>query len=103
MDEPVEDGIGDGAIAEIGMPLIDGQLAGDERGAAIVTVIEYFEQIAHVLIGKRGESEVVDYDEICLGPAWAGIRCTRGRNPSDETSLLTVDRGHSLHGRLWTA
>lgn len=29
--EPIEDGVGDGTIAEVGVPLIDGQLAGDQR------------------------------------------------------------------------
>ena len=30
MHEPIEDGVGDGAIVEVGVPLIQRQLAGNE-------------------------------------------------------------------------
>jgi hypothetical protein len=58
--EPVEDGVGDGAIAEIGMPPIERQLAGDEDRGAIVSIVEDLQQVAHRLIGERRETEVVD-------------------------------------------
>ena len=33
VDQAVEDGVGEGGITEIGVPAIDGELAGDEGGA----------------------------------------------------------------------
>mgnify|MGYP006883685366 CR=1 FL=1 len=50
VDEPIEDGIGDGAITEVGMPLIDRQLTGDQRRAAIVAIIEDLQQIDEYLL-----------------------------------------------------
>ncbi len=38
--EAIEDGIGDSTVTEIGVPLIERQLAGDERGCAVVTVVQ---------------------------------------------------------------
>lgn len=59
MYEPIQDGIGDGAIAERGVPLIDRQLAGHECGAAVVSIIEDLQRIARGLIGERGEAKVI--------------------------------------------
>lgn len=39
MHQSVEDGIGERRLVEIGMPLIDGQLAGDERRFFIIAII----------------------------------------------------------------
>jgi len=65
--EPVEDGIGDGAILEIGVPLIDRQLAGDERGAPIVAVVEDFQEVAHDVSGEGREAEVVKHEKVRFG------------------------------------
>lgn len=43
MDEPVEDGIGERRLVDVGMPLIDGKLAGDERGFLVVSILEDFQ------------------------------------------------------------
>jgi hypothetical protein len=51
--EPVEDGVSYGAIPEIALPLIQRQLAGDERCGAVVAIFEHFQQIAHGGIGQR--------------------------------------------------
>ncbi len=81
MHESIEDGIGNGAIAEVGVPLIDGQLAGDESGTAVVAVIEDFEQVAYGFICQWGDAEVVDRDQVCFGE-------------------LAIERGALLHGAV---
>ena len=58
--EPIEDGVGDGAIPEIGMPLVHGELTGHDGGASVVAIIEDLEQIAHRFIAERREAEVID-------------------------------------------
>lgn len=63
----VEDRIGDGAIAQVGVPLIERQLAGDQGGSPVVPIIEDLEQIAHRLIGERGDAEVIEDQQIGLG------------------------------------
>jgi hypothetical protein len=49
MHDAVADGVGDGWIAEGGVPLVGGELAGDDRGGAVVAVLEDLEQIASAL------------------------------------------------------
>ena len=57
--ESVEDGLGDRAVAEGGVPLVERELTGDEGGASVVAVIQDFEKIAHDGIGEWCEAEVV--------------------------------------------
>lgn len=75
--EPIDDG--DGAGAEVSVPLINGKLAGDQGRSPIVTVAEDFEQIAHGFVRQGCEAEVIDDDEIGLGE-------------------LSIQRGALLHG-----
>ena len=46
MDEPVENGIGNGRIPDCFVSMLDRELAGDDRGAAAVSVFKDFQQIA---------------------------------------------------------
>lgn len=65
--EAIEDGIGDGSVPEVTVPLVDRELAGDERRLSVIAIVEDFEQVADVLVGERGEAEVVDDEELRLG------------------------------------
>ena len=65
--EPVEDRIGERGLVDVRVPLLDGELAGDERGLLVVTILEDFEQIALGLIGERRKPEVVDVQQIHFG------------------------------------
>src|SRR5262249_56016095 len=49
------------------MPLLEGQLAGDQRRAAVIAVVEDLEQVAADGIRERRKAEVIDDDEIGLG------------------------------------
>ena len=40
VDEPIEDGVGERRLVDVGMPLIDGELAGDERGFLVVAILQ---------------------------------------------------------------
>ena len=67
MDEPIEDCVGDGAITEIRMPLIERELTRDEGRFAVVAVIEDFQKVSHGLIAERREPEVIEHDQIDFG------------------------------------
>ena len=67
MDEAIEDGIGHGRLAEVVVPLLDRELSGDERGFAVVPVVEDFEQIAAQLVVHRHQAPVVENDEVGFG------------------------------------
>ena len=56
MDEPIKDGIGQRGIAEVGMPVVHGELAGHQGGAPGVAVVEEFQEVAPLVGGERGQA-----------------------------------------------
>ena len=50
VDEAVEDGVGDGGIADDFVPVVDGHLAGDDGRAALVAVLDDLEEIAALVV-----------------------------------------------------
>ncbi len=47
--EPIEDGVGDGRIGDRLVPVIDRQLAGHDRRAAIVPILDNLKDVATLL------------------------------------------------------
>jgi hypothetical protein len=45
MDDAVEDGVDEGGIVEVGVPVLDRQLAGDQGGFTGGAIVEQFEQV----------------------------------------------------------
>jgi hypothetical protein len=43
VDESIEDRVRDRAVAEIGVPLVDRELTGNERRAPVISIIEDLE------------------------------------------------------------
>src|SRR3954453_22673158 len=65
VDEAVEDGIGQGWVAgDQVVPAVDGELAGDQRGAAAVAVLDQFQQVAPLLWPERLEPPVVEDEQL---------------------------------------
>ena len=62
--ESIEDGVGERRFIDVGVPLIDGKLTGDERGFLVVTILEDFQQVSLGLIAERRQSEVIDVEQI---------------------------------------
>ena len=67
VDEPVEDGICEGGIADYGMPALHGQLRGHDRGAQSMAVLDDFEQVASVLGAEFRNPPIVDDQDGGLG------------------------------------
>jgi hypothetical protein len=57
--QPVEDGVGERGLIDIVMPFLGRQLAGDDGGFSIVTVIEDLEDVAPGLVGHGHEPPVI--------------------------------------------
>ena len=51
VNQAVEDGIGDGGIPDVFMPVFYGKLAGNESGAGAVAIFDDFQQISSFQIG----------------------------------------------------
>ena len=65
--EPVEDRVPEGGIADHVVPVLDGQLAGDERRPAAGAIFDELQQIAPFAVAERREAPVVQDQEIGLG------------------------------------
>ena len=64
VDEAVENGVGIGGIADHGVPVFDGKLAGDDGGSAPVAFLEDFEQVVTGLGIERLESPIVENEKL---------------------------------------
>ena len=64
MDEPVENGVGDGRIADDLVPAIDRHLAGDDRRPALVAVLDDLEEVAPLIVGERFGSPIVEDEQV---------------------------------------
>ena len=69
MDDAVADRVCDGRIAEEVVPAIVLELAGDDRRAQAVAVLQDLEQVMPSLLGERRESEVIEDENVDLGDA----------------------------------
>ena len=64
VEEAVADGVGEGGIADEGVPLGDGELAGQDGGAGAVPVVEEFEEVTAILVSERVEPPVIDEQDV---------------------------------------
>ena len=60
MQEAVEDGVGQGGLADVLMPVIDRQLTGDQRGSPVMPVLDDLHQVVTLLAGQRLDAPVID-------------------------------------------
>jgi len=51
VNETVENGVGDGWVGDHLVPVIDGNLAGNDGGATLVPVIDDLEKVAALVTG----------------------------------------------------
>src|SRR5262249_11420292 len=64
VDEPIQDGIRDGRIANQFVPMLDGELADDDGGGASMAVVESLQEIASLLGGEWGQTPIVQDQEL---------------------------------------
>jgi len=55
VNQAVEDGIGDGGIADVSMPVFDRELAGHECGAGAVAVFDDFQKVSSFWVVALGD------------------------------------------------
>ena len=67
MDKPVKDGIGDGGIADLFMPVLHGELTGDDSGGMAVYFLDDLQEVSSFGVGHGGEAEIVDHQDMDLG------------------------------------
>jgi hypothetical protein len=67
--EAVEDGISDCGIDDDLVPMIDGELAGQDCRAAAVAIVDYFEQVAALLGGQWCQAPIIEDQKLDTGEA----------------------------------
>jgi hypothetical protein len=66
VDQAVEDGVGKGGIPDHVVPMLKGELAGDEGGLAACAVFDDFQEIAAFIMAEGSEPTVVQDHELGL-------------------------------------
>src|SRR5215472_7424780 len=64
MDDAVENGVGEGRFADQIVPAVDRDLAGDQRGAAAVAVLDDLQQVVTLLGTEWLKTPVVEDQEL---------------------------------------
>src|SRR5512146_222558 len=59
VDDAIEDGVGEGRLADQVVPAVDRDLAGDQRGAAAVAVLDDFQHIMALLGSQWLEAPIL--------------------------------------------
>ncbi len=63
----VEDCVGERWVADVLMPMLEGQLAGDERRSGADAIVQQFEQIGALAWADGGDRKVIDHHDVDLG------------------------------------
>ena len=63
IEDPVEDGVPEGGVAAEVVPVLDGELGGEDGSAVGVAVVEDFEQVVTALIRQGSDFPVVEEEE----------------------------------------
>ena len=69
VQQAVQDTIGDGGLADDGMPVFDRALAGDDGGSFLIAVLDDFKQIVALRIIEWSQKEVIEDEQLDLGQA----------------------------------
>ena len=83
MHESVKDAVGDGGIADLGVPGSDWKLAGQQRGTYLITYVADLQKIAALRFGQRGNRPIVHDQQV--DPA----------EPVEQFAVATIGLRHS--------
>jgi hypothetical protein len=67
MDEPVEDGVGDGGIADLLMPVVHGELTGDDGGGMAVSFLDDLQEVPSFGVGHGSQAEIINHQDMRFG------------------------------------
>jgi len=64
VNEPIEDPVGHGGIADLLVPLADRKLRGEQRGTCLVAILADFPKVPTFGFAERGHGPVIDDEHI---------------------------------------
>jgi len=90
VEEPIEDGIGDGRLTDAGVPLVDRKLAGNDGRAGAMAIVHDLEQvIALLFLGGAGAPVVDDqYVDTLEAGEQSGVSAVGARGGGSRSSPL---------------
>src|SRR5207249_10331396 len=65
--QPVEDGVGQGWIADLLVPAGERDLAGENRGPELIAILADLQEVAPLAFGQRGMSPIIDDEHVDAG------------------------------------
>jgi hypothetical protein len=85
--EPVEDGVGKGVVSDRIVPVLEGELTGDQGGSSTVAVLEDLQEVPPLAVVERSQAVVVQDQQVRLGKLFeefgiASVRPAEGQLPS---------------------
>ena len=92
VNEAVQDGVGEGWLADDIMPARYGELAGDEDRAAAMAILHHLQQVALLLGGHRGKSPVVEDQELDAGQGPESLTHKSPNLTGSGKSAVTFDK-----------
>src|SRR6201995_5177797 len=69
VNDAVEDGVTESRIADVSVPFVHRELAGDDGGSAAVAIVDDLQQIASLFSGERCQSPVIEDEDLHAGQA----------------------------------
>ena len=91
IEEAVQDGVAEGGISDDLVPVLDRDLAGEERAAAGIAVVEHLEEIVSSLAREGSEPPVVEDEEPGSGEPLDELRVGSVRTGEGEFVEQTGD------------
>jgi hypothetical protein len=68
--QTVQNAVGHRGITDLRMPLLHGQLAGQDRGASVIAVIADLQEIAAFLLVQRCHGKIIHHQHIDAGDSF---------------------------------
>src|SRR5437763_14155361 len=81
VNNAIEDGVGEGGLADQIVPAVDRDLAGDQGGAAAVAVFDDFQHVTALLGTERFEAPIIEDQQLDAGRA-SGAGSGHRRGPA---------------------
>lgn len=94
--EAIEDGVGDGGIADDFIPVVDRDLAGDDDRAPLVAVFDDLEEVAALIVVELFRSPIVEDEQVGSGeglqrPGVSAVASCQGERSKEPRGAMIGD------------
>lgn len=94
VQKAIQDGVGERRVADVFVPVLDGQLAGDQSGSGADAIVQQLEQIGALPRANGGDRKVIDHHEVDLGDG--GQSSAKAAVGMTKTEFIEQPRGAQI-------